>query len=172
MKKIFLFAPLVLLLAVMGCKKLDQLLTFNVDVAQSVVIPGYLVGAQLPPVKVTTRSEDSFRNNKTTRDKVKNVLLDKLTLTVTNPAGTNFNFLDRIELYISTTASNKILLAKLYTVPRGVTTVTLEPTTAKLDEYLKSDTYDLTAVATVNGFNPDDFTVRSDATFKVTANPL
>ena len=173
MKKIFLLAPLVALLAFVGCKKIDQLLTFTVDVSQSVTIPGYFVGAQLPPVKVTTRSEESFRNNKTTRDRVKNVLLDQMVLTVTSPSGSTFDFLERIDIYINTpNANNKILLAHLYTVPRGTNTIKLEPTTSKLDEYLKADTYELTVDAKLAGFSPNDFTVRSDARFKVTADPL
>lgn len=175
MKKLFLFFPLVVLLAFAGCKKIDQLLTFNVDVSQSVDIPGYFVGAQLPPVTVTTKSEESFANNKTTREKVKNVRLNKLVLTVTNPAGSTFDFLDRIDLYINTpNTNNKILLAHLYTIPRGVSTITLEPTTEKLDEYLKSDTYQLTADAKLspNSISVTTFTVRSDAQFKVTADPL
>ncbi|MCC3153765.1 hypothetical protein Q3A66_17660 [Hymenobacter sp. BT770] len=173
MKKIFLLAPLVLFLAVVGCKKLDQLLTFNVDVSQSVTIPGYFVGAQLAPVKVVTKSEESFRNNKTTRDNVKNVYLNKMVLTVTSPSGSTFDFLDKIDIYINTpNANNKIKLAYLYTVPQGTNTITLIPTTDKLDEYLKSDTYELTVDAKLTGFSANDFTVRSDATFKVTADPL
>ena len=173
MKKSFLLAPLLLFLALVGCKKIDQLLTFNVDVTQSVTIPGYFVGAQLPPVKVTTKSEESFRNNKTTRDKVKDVYLDKMVLTVTSPAGSTFDFLDKIDIYINTPgANNKILLASLATVPRGTNAITLVPTKSKLDEYLKADIYELSVDAKLSGFNANDFTVRSDATFKVTAKPL
>ena len=173
MKKVFLFLPLLLLTAFFGCKKIDQLLTFNVDVTQSVTIPGYFVGAQLPAVKVTTRSEESFRNNKTSREKVKDVYLSKLVLTVTSPPGSTFDFLNSIDIFINTPgANNRILLAKLATVPRGVSTITLEPTSARLDEYLKSDIYELTVDAKLSGFNANDFTVRSDATFKVTADPL
>lgn len=172
-KMLLLLAPLVLFLALVGCKKINQLLTFTVDVTQSVTIPGYFVGAQLAPVKVTTKSEESFQNNKTTRNNVKNVLLDKMVLTVTSPAGATFDFLEKIDIFINTpNANNKILLAHLYTVPRGANIITLEPTTAKLDEYLKSDTYELTVDAKLTKFDPNDFTVRSDAKFKVTADPL
>ncbi|MFC7667325.1 hypothetical protein ACFQT0_07805 [Hymenobacter humi] len=94
-------------------------------------------------MKVTTKSEESFRNNKTTRDKVKDVYLDKMVLTVTSPAGATFDFLDKIDIYINTPgANNKILLASLATVPRGTNTITLVPTKSKLDEYLKADIYE------------------------------
>ena len=176
MKKLLLLAPLVLLLAVIGCKKVNQLLTFTVDVTQSVDIAGYFVGAQLPkPVVVTTKSEDSFRNNKTTRDKVKNVLLDKMVLSVTNPRDSTFNFLNKLNVYINTPGgNNKILLARITSVPRNVKSINLTPTTERLDAYLKSDTYELTVDATLtpNYFSATTFTVRSDASFKVTADPL
>ncbi|MBF9239230.1 hypothetical protein I2I05_17635 [Hymenobacter sp. BT683] len=173
MKKILLLAPLVLLLVFVGCKKIDKLLTFNVDVTQSVTIPGYFVGAQLAPVSVTTKSEDSFRNNKTSRDKVKDVYLDKMVLTVTNPSGANFDFLEKINVYINTPGdNNKILLANLQAVPLSTNIINLEPTKVKLDEYLKSDKYELTVETKLRGFSPTEFTVRSDATFRVTASPL
>jgi ABC-type Fe3+-hydroxamate transport system substrate-binding protein len=173
MKKIFLLAPLLLFLAVVGCKKVDQLLTFNVDVSQSTTIRAILVGAgPIAAAPVTTNSADSFRNNKTSKDKVKDVYLNKMALTITDPAGLTFDFLDKVEIYISTNSNNRILLARLDNVPKGVTTVTLVPTTSRLDEYLKSDTYTLDAIYTSNTFRASPFTVRSDATFKVTADPL
>ncbi|MDO7850351.1 hypothetical protein [Hymenobacter convexus] len=173
MKKILLLAPLLLFLAVVGCKKVDQLLTFTVDTSQSVVIPGYFVNAQLPAVTVTTNSADSFKNNKTSKDKVKDVYLDQMVLTVTNPANSNFDFLNKLDVFINTpNTNNKILLASITNVPKGVNSIKLDPTKARLDEYLKADTYQLTVNATLNGFNANDFTVRSDARFKVTADPL
>jgi hypothetical protein len=173
MKKLLLLAPLVLFLVLVGCKKLDKLLTFNVDVTQSVTIPGFFVGAQLPPVSVTTNSAESFRNNKTSREKVKDVYLNKMVLTVTSPSGATFDFLEKIDIFINTPgANNKILLANLQAVPRGTSIITLVPTTAKLDEYLKAEKYELTVDAKLTGFSNNDFTVRSDATFKVTADPL
>ncbi|WP_310394481.1 hypothetical protein [Hymenobacter sp.] len=174
MKKILLLVPLVLVLALVGCKKVDELLTFTVDVSQSVTIPGFFgPGAQLPPVSVITKSDESFRNNKTTRDKVKNVLLDQLVLTVTSPAGNTFDFLEKIDLYINTpNTNNKILLAYLHVIPQGVNTIKLVPTTAKLDEYLKAETYELTVDTKLTTSRSNSFVVRSDSKFKVTADPL
>ena len=175
MKKIFFLAPLMALLLFVGCKKIDQLLTFTVDTSESVVIPGLAGTTQLPkPVTVTTNSATSFSNNKTSKDKVKDVYLDQMVLTITSPSGANFDFLDKLDVYINTpNTNNKILLATTpATVPRGVNTIKLVPTTARLDEYLKADTYQLTVDATTNRFSASDFTVRADSRFKVTANPL
>ena len=179
MKKLLFLAPLLVLLAVFGCKKnvLDELLTFTVDVSQnSRIPPPSIFYTGLPkPVSVITNSEASFRNNKTTRDKVKNVLLDQMQLTLVNPAGLNFDFLDTLKVYINTPkVNNRILLAHLDNPPRGVKTLTLIPTTARLDDYLKAETYELTVYSRQrpNFFIMDSLTIRSDTRFKVTANSL
>lgn len=179
MKKRFILAPVLLLLTVFGCKKnvLDQLLTFTVDVSQSSRIPPpSIFYTGLPkPVSIITNSEASFRNNKTTRDKVKNVLLDQMQLTLLTPAALNFDFLDTLKVYINTPkVNNRILLAQLNNPPRGVKTITLVPTTARLDDYLKAETYELTVYSRQrpNYFVMDSLTIRSDTRFKVTANSL
>ncbi|MDQ2794749.1 MAG: hypothetical protein M3Y12_12195, partial [Bacteroidota bacterium] len=104
MKKLLFLAPALLLLTVFGCKKnvLDELLTFTVDVSQnSRIPPPSIFYTGLPkPVSIITNSEASFRNNKTTRDKVKNVLLDQMQLTLVSPATLNFDFLDTLRVFI------------------------------------------------------------------------
>ena len=178
MKKLLFLAPVLVLLAVFGCKKnLDELLTFTVDVSQnSRIPPPSIFYTGLPkPVSIITNSEASFRNNKTTRDKVKNVLLDQMQLTLVSPAALNFDFLDTLKVYINTpNVKNRILLAQLNNPPKGVKTLTLNPTTERLDDYLKSDTYELTVYSRQrpNYFVRDSLTVRSDTRFKVTANSL
>ena len=179
MKKLLYLAPMLALLAVFGCKKsvIDDLLTFTVDVSQNSKIPPPSVFyTGLPkPVSVITNSEASFRNNKTTRDKVKNVLLDQMQLTLVSPATLNFDFLDTLKVYINTPkVNNRIQLAYLYNPPKGVKTLTLVPTTERLDDYLKADTYELTVYSRQrpNYFIRDSLTIRSDTRFKVTANSL
>ena len=178
MKKLLFLAP-VLLLLVAGCRKniLDELLTFTVEVSQnSRIPPPSIFFTGLPkPVSVITNSEASFRNNKTTRDKVKNVLLDQMQLTLVSPAALNFDFLDTLKVYINTpNVRNRILLAHLYNAPQGAKTLTLVPTTERLDDYLKADQYELTVYSRQrpNYFIRDSLTIRSDTRFKVTANSL
>jgi hypothetical protein len=179
MKRLLFLAPILVLLAAVGCKKnvLDELLTFTVDVSQnSRIPPPSVLYTGLPkPVSVITNSEASFRNNKTTRDKVKNVLLDQMQLTLVSPGTLNFDFLDSLKVYINTPkTNNRIMLAYLYNPPRGAKTLTLVPTTERLDDYLKSDTYELTVYSRqrLNYFVRDSLTIRSDTRFKVTANSL
>ena len=177
MKKTIVIAPLLLLLLVFSCKKVEQLLKFTVNVTQnSRVPPPSIFYTGLPaPVTVTTNSASSFSSNNTSRDKVKEVYLDQLQLTLLSPAGLNFNFLDTLRVYINTPgANNRILLAQTANPPTGVNTLTLTPSTARLDEYLKSDKYQLTVYSRqrANYFIRDSLTIRTDARFKVTASPL
>ena len=78
-------------------------------------------------------------------------------------------------MYIYThNLNNRILLAHLYNPPKGAKTLTLVPTTDRLDDYLKADMYELTVYSRQrpNYFLRDSLTIRSDTRFKVTANSL
>ena len=180
MKKTVMFAPLLLAL-LFGCKKVEnqvaQILKFTVNVSQdSRVPPPSIFYTGLPaPVTVVTNSSAAFSSNNTNSSKVKDVYLDQLKLTLLKPASLDFDFLDTLRVYINTPgASNRILLAQTANPPSGATTLTLTPTTARLDEYLKSDKYQLTVYSRQrrNYYIQDSMTVRTDARFKVTASSL
>ena len=175
MKKALLLAPLALFLLFTGCKKIQQLLTFYIEDSQNIRIPAsppLATLVSLTPLTVSTKSEESFKNNNTRADMVKDVSLNKLTLTITDPSGQNFDFLQKIELYVSTNANDQIRLAYLDQVPRGVSSIELISTGAKLDSYLKASSYTLTTKVQTNQALARDVTVRSDSRFKVTADPL
>ena len=180
MKKLLFLAPVLLLLAVFGCSKknvLDELLTFNVDVSQTNRIsPPYVVFTALPkPVTVITNSAAAFNNNSTTKDKVKDVYLDQIKLTLLGPEVLDFDFLQELRVFINTPGvNNRILLAQITNPPQnGSATITLVPTTARLDEYLKAEKYELTVYSITRptyGNTQDSLTVRTDTRYRVTAN--
>lgn len=175
MKKALLLAPLALLLLIVGCKKIDQLLTFYIEDSQNIRIPATpLFGTvvSLTPLTVTNKSEETFKNNNTKADFVKDVSLNKLALTITDPNGQNFDFLQKIEIFISTNANDQIRLAYLDQVPRGVNSIELLSTNARLDAYLKAPSYTLSTKVTTSQALAKDVTVRADSRFKVTASPL
>ncbi|MCB2406594.1 hypothetical protein [Hymenobacter lucidus] len=174
MKKILLLAPLFLLLGIMSCKKINELLTFNIDYSQNIKIPASPV-VTVPvilPVPVTTNAEQTFKNNNTSADLVKDVTLTKFTLTITDPAASNFDFLNSISISIGTDQNDIVPLASLAQVPKGVTSIELTPSGAKLDKYLKASSYTLHTQATVNSTIGKEVTVKADSRFKVTADPL
>ena len=175
MKKILTLALVFLGAAAIGCKAIDKLLTFYVEDTENIQIAASFpvgVAAPLSPVAVPTQSKQTFQNNNTRADLVKDVSLNQLTLTIADPTSENFDFLRSIEIYISTNASDQILLASLGAIPTGVQSITLTPTNARLDAYLKADSYTLTTKAAIAKPITRAVTIRSVSRFKVTADPL
>jgi hypothetical protein len=174
-KKSYLILLPFLLLSAVGCKKILNLLTFQVSDSSSFTVPGtpFISGASLniPVLTVRTTAQSTYQNNNTSAAYVQDVTLDRLTLTVTNPSTQNFDFLKSISIYIATDAagSNKMLLASLPSVPTGQTSITLNPAGGKLDMYLKNSSYTLTTTAELAQTLRQNTDVRADSRFNVRA---
>ncbi len=176
MNKILLVLSALALLAAPGCKKARELINFQITDSQSFTVPSGLpvppgVLVPLPSRTVPSTARTAYASKGTTTDLVENVNLEEMTLTITGPAGQNFNFLRRIELYISTDASgsDKVLLASLASVPAGVSTISLVPGGNKLDQYLRGDTYTILTNAEINSRPTQNIDIRADSRFSVRA---
>lgn len=166
---------LLLTLGMMACEKIEDLLTFYIDEEETFTIESdFPLGVLVPatPFTVTTNSEETFKNNKTRAELVKNVSLNRLELTITDPEGSNFDFLEQIELYISSEGEPETKIAYLEQVPEGATELKLESTNAKLDAYIKGDNYTIRTKAELRKPVSQDITIMADMRFKVTADPL
>ncbi|GAB2962329.1 hypothetical protein GCM10027048_33520 [Hymenobacter coalescens] len=183
MRKFLLFLTAVTVLSLGGCKKVekevDKLLTFYIadDYAFSLpMVPAVLSGQTVaaPPFTTSTDATEEFRKANTAANLVKDVKLDELTLAIEGPAGANFDFLESVSFYISTDAqgTDKVKMASLTNVPRGVTTIRLETNDTKMDKYLKAQTYALTVEPTFRGATTQSTNMRINYKFKVTADPL
>ncbi|GAA4347969.1 hypothetical protein GCM10023185_03440 [Hymenobacter saemangeumensis] len=164
-----------LLAGAVGCKKIQQLLTFTVKHSQTIQIPAIPASTQgtlvtLPPV--TVDNSKTYGDNNTRADLVKDVSLHKLSLSISSPSGQNFDFLQRIELYIGSDQSEQVRLAYLDEVPRGVSSIELLSTNTKLDQYLKGASYTITTKVQTRQPVSQALTVRADMQFKVTADPF
>ena len=176
---IFVFA---LLLGTASCKKILDLLTFQINDSSTFQLPatpalptgttGPVI--TLPGVTVNSTASSTYQNNNTSADYVQDVTLDRLALTITDPAGQNFDFVKSISISISTdaTGAGKVLLASLNPVPTGQTTIELKPADQKLDVFLRGGSYTLftTVEFTQLGLRQPT-TVRADSRFNVKANP-
>jgi hypothetical protein len=173
MKKAVLLFPFLLLL-LSSCKKLDQLLTFEITSSEQIKIPasGLVNTPLITPVPVTVNSKQSFENNNTKAELVKDVRLTGLTLTIVDPAAENFNFLQSIRIYIGTNNNDKTLLASLNQVPTGVSTIELTPEKSPLDKYIKAESYTLYTEVTLKSNVARELTVQAHSRFSVTADPL
>jgi hypothetical protein len=178
MKTILIYLALLLGISLAACDKVDKLLTFYIEDEQTIEIPaqfsnGFPLGTLIPlsPVAVNTNSEAEFSNNDTRADLVKDVSLDKLKLTLTDP-NQNFDFLKDIDIYISNDANEELRLAYYNDIPLGQNAIELTSTGAKLDKYLKASTYKIITKARLRKAIADDIAIKASMRFKVTADPL
>lgn len=169
-----LFLVSLFLLALWSCEKLDELLTFEISESNNIKIPasGLINTPVISPVPVTMSSQESFKNNNTSANLVKDVSLSKLTLTITDPAAENFDFLKSITIYIGTDESDKVPLASLDNVPTGVSSIDLVSANTKLDKFIKASGYTLYTQVALRSNVAHELTVRADSKFRVTADPL
>ncbi|WP_299761096.1 hypothetical protein [uncultured Pontibacter sp.] len=173
--KRMMMAVLLFAIIATACEKIDDLLTFYINEEETFTIEsGFPLGALIPatPFTVTTNSEETFKNNKTRAKLVKDVTLNRLELTIKKPEGQNFDFLKRIELYISSEDQPEVRIAYLDEVPTGSSVLKLKSTNAKLDEYIKSNNYTIRTQAEISKPITEDITIKADMRFKVTADPL
>lgn len=178
MKNLFLLLTFAFAIVFSSCKKIDELLTFYIEDEETITFPaqfsnGFPIGTLLPlsPVTVKTNSETELSNNNTNADLVKDVKLDKLTLTQTDP-NQNFDFLKDIEIFISTDTNDDLKVAYLYDIPTGKNQLELIPTNEKLDKYIKAETYKIKTSARLRKAITNDVSIRTNMRFKVTADPL
>jgi hypothetical protein len=162
-----------MILSFFSCKKIEDLFTFTISNESSTTIPSS-TPVNLPfdvaSPNVTTNSSQQFKNNNTDVKYVRNILLQNLQLTITTPSTQKFDFLKSIHIYISTNSSDEIQLAWLDQIPSGVNTITLTPTTAALDSYVKAPSYNLRTQVVTSQILTQDVTINIDSKFKVTAN--
>jgi hypothetical protein len=162
-------------MAIAGCDEVDKLLTFKISNSTIFRIESTVplnVPLEIATPDISTNSNQTFSNNNTSADKVKDIKLENVDLTAVSPAGRNFNFLKSVSIYISTTSTNEILLASVDEVPMNVTTVELTPTTQKLDEYVKASSYKLRTRIVTRETLTQAVDVKASIVFKVTADPL
>ena len=154
MQKIFLFAGVVSV-AFSSCKKDEIPETIPYEQTFFVIyepIPpitvSSLIGVNLPfEIPFPDISLDFSSTSESTNphiDLVENITLLDFILRITSPQGQTFNFLKDIDVYISTDVLPEIKLAHHYNVDNSIGSVLpLVPEGVELDDYLKSESFDL-----------------------------
>ena len=166
---------LVAFLGLAGCSKVDELLSFYIADQTSFQVESTSpldLPLEIATPDVTTNSSQKFENNNTTAALVKDVKLNELRLTVTNPSGKTFSFLKSVHIYISTDQSNEIEIAYMDNIPASVSTVTLTTTDQRLDTYVKASSYKLrTSIVTREALS-QAVDIQVDLKFHVRAAPM
>jgi hypothetical protein len=175
MKRIHIFLAVLVVSLLYSC---NGMVTFYLNQSSNTTIkstvPGVNVPFNIPVGSVSTSSSQEFENNNTTPDMIKEVSLQKLTITITNPADEDFSFLKSMEIYIEKSdGSDKQLLASIDDVNSSAQTIELTPSKdVNLVPYLKEDSYKLDTKVTIREAPGHDIDIRIDLRFKISAKIL
>ena len=124
----------------------------------------------VPTPDITTDSESEFQNNDTQIDKVKEIVLKELCMTITDPANETFSFLKSIHIYISAAGEPEKLIASKEDISSNAQIINLEVTEEVLDSYVKKDSYSLRTEVVTKETLFHDVDLLIDLKFRVTAN--
>lgn len=157
-----------------ACKKIGKLKEFDLNYSEEIVIPANNTIINLPfninSPETTTNTTEEYKNEGTEPKLVENVILSKLLFTIQTPASGNFNFLNSVEIYLSSPNNTEILVASKYNIPEtGLTQLEMDVSTSNLKNYLQDETYKLRVKTTTDQTLTSDMTIRSDETFHVKA---
>lgn len=172
-KHVLLFSILIIISSV-SCEKIEELLTFSIDHSTQATIRGNSpievpIGILTP--EITTNSEQHFKNNDTRKEYVKDIILNKLDVSINEPENQTFSFLKEVYIYISADSYEELQIAHSTDIPENAKSISLETTNKNLDNYVKSDEYKLRVEAVTREVIANDVIVDIDITFTVTANP-
>lgn len=155
-----------------ACKDVDKLLTFRINDATTIRIESSSplnLPLEVPTPAVTSNSQQQYENNNTAKNLVKDVKLEEVKLTITDPPSRTFSFLKSIHIYISSDQSNEIELASLENIS-ATNIIYLEPTDERLDVYAKAPSYNLRTEVETDETLTQPVDVQVDLKFVVTAD--
>ena len=176
MKKLALVLLSVILTSTWSCKEVNKLTQFNMDYSDEITIPATL-GIDLPinvwTPDIPTNSSSTFESNNTHKDLIQKINLTKMNLTITSPESSTWDFLKKIEIYISADGLDDKKIAWLDDIPQtGLKSIDLTVSTDDLKEYIKKDKYKLETKTVTRQLVSHDTKVEIKSTFFVDAKIL
>ncbi len=115
-------------------------------------------------------STQEFENNEVTRDHVSSAKLSSLTLTVTDPAGADFDWLDSITFTVAADDIDAVQVASK-DVANGVSEFDCDLDGVELAPYVREQSFSIRTKADANN-PPEDTTITIDLVFDVVADVL
>ncbi len=176
MKKLVLVLLGVILTSTWSCKEVNKLTQFNMNYSDEITIPATL-GIDLPidiwTPNIPTNSTSTFESNNTHKDLIQKINLTKMNLTITSPASSTWDFLKKIEIYISADGLDDKKIAWLDDIPQtGLKSIDLTVSSDDLKEYIKKDEYKLETKTVTRQLVSHDTKVEIKSTFFVDAKIL
>jgi len=152
MNKSLFFSSLVLVIFT-GCERIEESIEDSIKIkvedTSTLSIPSATV-VDLPVNLLTPETEsnleEELETNNSRKDQIKTIRLRELNITIKDPPGGSFGFLNSIRLYIRTSGLPEREIACLDPVPSAAANeIVLNVYDDELSAYLKQDTYSLRA---------------------------
>lgn len=165
-----------LLVSFSACKKVGELTKFNLDYNTSTTIPA-TTGIDLPinlfTPDIETNAESEFTVNNTRKDLIEEIILTKLSLTITSPASQDFSFLNSVTIYIAAEGLSEIEVASRENIPDDVgRQLELETSNVDIQEYVKQDNFYLRVNTVTDELLSNDVDMNIFSQFHVDAKIL
>lgn len=165
------FLPL-LLVFLFSCEKWTQ---FEMDFNSQAVIPSS-VGISLPVNIETpeqeTNSETTFAVNDTRKDLIEEIRLLDLEITIDVPNGSDFSFLESIEIYLAAEDLTEVLIASNSNITPDTEKLILTPEDKDLQEYIKKEDFSIRLVTITDELITQDHQLTIYSNFFVDAKIL
>lgn len=176
LKKIIgiVFGCALLVLCFDACKKLKKYTEFDVNNSSNFTIPAsnYFINVpfEITTPETTTNIQEKIDTEGSTSKLVDQVTLTRMNLAINNPENGNFNFLNSVEIYLSSSSQPEILAAWKYQIPENNSKVLdLETGNTNLKEYIKDNGLTLRIKIITDKLVPYDLDVTSNETFHIKA---
>ena len=178
MKKIILSFAVAATFFAVGCEKLQKLTEFDIPYNSSFTVPAtQLLGLGLPidvpTPDITTNAETTFNSNGTAKDLIDNVKLSQLRLSISDTSNhQTFNFLRKATIFIKADGVAEQEIARLDSVPLGVTTIDFTTPSTNLSSFITKNTFSLRITATSRQESASDIKINVASKFHVNAKVL
>lgn len=146
------------------------------DYQESIVIPS-TIGLNLPfnlaTPEIKTNSEEIFEFNHTRKHLIDKVVLEQLSLKISDPTDADFSFLRSIEIFISADSQEEVRVAWIHDIENTVgNSISLETSEENLAPYIIQDEFSLRFSTVTDKIPLSDHQIDIDASFFVDAEIL
>ncbi len=167
----------ILLFTFSGCKLIDELTHFDIEYNYTFTLPAFgginLDNLNIESPDVENDVESTFEINNTRKDLVERATLKKFNVTILEPTDGNFNFLNKIEIFVKTDVLEEKLIAWKDKIPNDIGNyLELETTNSDLKKYLTSDAIRVRLKTTSSSPLTEDLLLDLKSTVEVDAKIL
>lgn len=166
-----------LLFSLGACQQIDKLTQFDVPYTTTFTVPATGVSVGLPfditTPPVQNNNQQTYQSYNTAADKIEEVSLKELELTILNPSGEDFSFLEKAEVFIKADGLPEVSIASKNPVPANAgSSLLFDVSGANLKEYIQADEYTLRVSTTLDEAISVDHEIQVRSVFRVDAKVL